>query len=578
MAESVAERGREEEDFSELRSLIIGPEQRELLALQAHVLDPSVQTRDVSRVLPDAIAIRARDPQLMRALAPSIEHAVTESVRRDPRPLADALFPVIGPAIRKAIAHTLATMVESLNRTVEHSFSWRALQWRWTAFRTGKPFAEIVLLNTLEYRVQQVFLIHAETGLLLQHVSSNPRVAEDADQISAMLTAIRDFVRDSFHTPGGDTLDALRVGDLSVWIEQGPQALVAGVVRGNAPRTLQTMFQDAVERIHRQFGQELEAYRGDAAPFEAARPILESCLVTEFRAKGASRSYRRIAIAALLIVLAIGTWAFFAWRERQRWNDYVERLRAEPGIVVVSTGQRDGRFFVGGLRDALANDPGSFLPASGLAPSSIESRWEPYQSLHPAFVLARARDLLRPPAGVTLDFADGVLTASGPASARWIVDTERLAPAVAGVRRFQYAGPSAETRLKERIEAASIRFPRGQARLAPGQEGTLRAIADLLTELNEAVRIRGQRARVEIVGHTDSDGTDVSNGPLSQARADALLSLLRTPLLDAVDLLTSGAGSASPLARGTSEQDKQQNRRASFRVILSGTPDSGSAR
>ena len=153
MAESVAERGREEEDFSELRSLIIGPEQRELLALQAHVLDPSVQTRDVSRVLPDAIAIRARDPQLMRALAPSVEHAVTESVRRDPRPLADALFPVIGPAIRKAIAHTLATMVESLNRTVEHSFSWRALQWRWTAFRTGKPFAEIVLLNTLEYRV-----------------------------------------------------------------------------------------------------------------------------------------------------------------------------------------------------------------------------------------------------------------------------------------------------------------------------------------------------------------------------------------------------------------------------------------
>ena len=578
MAESVAERGHEEEDFSELRSLIIGPEQRELHALQAHVLDPSVQTRDVSRVLPDAIAMRARDPQLMRALAPSVEHAVTESVRRDPRPLADALFPVIGPAIRKAIAHTLATMVESLNRAVEHSLSWRALQWRWTAFRTGKPFAEIVLLNTLEYRVQQVFLIHAETGLLLQQVSSNPKAAEDADQISAMLTAIRDFVRDSFHTAGGDTLDALRVGELSVWIEQGPQALVAGVVRGNAPRTLQTTFQDAVERIHRQFGQELESYRGDAAPFEAARPILESCLVAEFRAKEQSPSYRRIAVAALLIVLAIGTWAFFAWRERQRWNGYVERLGAEPGIVVVSTGQRDGRYFVAGLRDALANDPGSFLPASGLAPSSIESRWEPYQSLHPPFVLARARDLLRPPAGVTLEFADGLLTASGPASPRWILDSERLAPAVAGVRRFHYAGTSAEARLKERIEAATVRFPRGQSRLAPGQEGTLRAVADLLVELNEAVRVRGQRARVEIVGHTDSDGTDVSNGPLSQARAEALLSMLRTPLLDSLDLATTGVGSASPLARGTSEQDKQQNRRASFRVILSGPPESGSAR
>jgi OOP family OmpA-OmpF porin len=578
MADSIAERGHEEEEFSELRSLIIGPEQRELLALQAHVLDPSVQTRDISRVLPDALTIRSRDPQLLRALAPSVEHAVTESVRRDPRPLADALFPVIGPAIRKAIAHTLATMMESLNRTVEHSLSWRALQWRWTAFRTGKPFAEIVLLNTLEYRVQQVFLIHAETGLLLQQVASNPKAAEDADQISAMLTAIRDFVRDSFRTAGGDTLDALRVGDLSVWIEQGPQALVAGVVRGNAPRTLQTMFQEAVERIHRQFGQELEAYKGDAAPFEAARPILESCLVTEFRASETSPSYQRIAAAALLIALALGAWAFVAWRDRQRWNGYVERLRGEPGIVVVSTGQRDGKYFVAGLRDALATEPAALLPASGLAPSAIEGRWEPYQSLHPPFVLARARDLLRPPAAVTLEFADGVLTASGPASARWILDSERLAPAVAGVRRFRYAGASAETRLKERIEAAALRFPRGQARLAPGQEGALRSVSDLLTELNEAVRVRGQRARVEIVGHTDSDGTEVANGPLSQARADALLAVLRSPLLDAVDLATTGAGSTSPLARGTGEQDKQQNRRVSFRVILPAAPESGSAR
>ena len=70
---SGAEPGKEPSDsFAELRSLIVGPEQRELLAMQAHLFDPSVQARDVSRVLPDAIALRASDPQLTRALAPSI--------------------------------------------------------------------------------------------------------------------------------------------------------------------------------------------------------------------------------------------------------------------------------------------------------------------------------------------------------------------------------------------------------------------------------------------------------------------------------------------------------------------------
>ena len=163
----------------------------------------------------------------------------------------------MGPAIRKAIAHTLASMMETLNRTVEHSVSWRAVQWRWTALRTGRPFAEVVLLNTLQYRVDQVFLIHRETGLLLQHVSSDIRAGQDADQISAMLTAITDFVRDSFATEAGDTLDALRVGDLAVSVEEGPHAILACVVRGSVPYSVRSVFQNALESVHMQLGAEL---------------------------------------------------------------------------------------------------------------------------------------------------------------------------------------------------------------------------------------------------------------------------------------------------------------------------------
>ncbi len=157
-------------DFAELRSLIIGPEQRQLRTLQARLDDQGAHTRAVSRVLPQAILLRKDDPQMTRALAPTVEEAITSSVRRNPRPLADALFPIFGPAIRKAIAASLSGMLESLNRTLEHSLSWRAIQWRITALRTGKSFAEVVLLNTLVYRVEQVFLIERSSGLLLQHV------------------------------------------------------------------------------------------------------------------------------------------------------------------------------------------------------------------------------------------------------------------------------------------------------------------------------------------------------------------------------------------------------------------------
>ena len=180
-------------ELAELRTLIIGPEQRQLRALQARLDDPGRQARDVSEVLPEAVLLRKHDPHLTRALAPTIEEAITASVRNNPHPLADALFPVIGPAVRKAIAASLSAMLESLNRTVEHSVSWRAIRWRITALTTGKSFAEVVLLNTLVYRVEQILLIDRRSGLLVQHVTSDPRAAEDADMISGMLTAIRDF-------------------------------------------------------------------------------------------------------------------------------------------------------------------------------------------------------------------------------------------------------------------------------------------------------------------------------------------------------------------------------------------------
>jgi OOP family OmpA-OmpF porin len=268
--------------FAELRTLIVGPEQRQLRALQARLNDPGRQAQDVSDVLPEAVLLRRRDPHLTRALAPTIEEAITASVRKNPQPLADALFPVIGPAIRKAFAASLSSMLESLNRTVEYSLSWRAIRWRITALLTGRPFAEVVLLNTLVYRVEQVLLIDRRTGLLLQHVASDPRAIQDPDMVSGMLTAIRDFSRDSFRVADEDALDTLRVGELSIWIEQGPYAILAAVIRGTPPRELRVALQEAIERLHAFHGDALQSFDGDTAPFDSVRPTLEDCLQSQY--------------------------------------------------------------------------------------------------------------------------------------------------------------------------------------------------------------------------------------------------------------------------------------------------------
>ena len=95
--------------FPEPRSLLPGAERR--VEVKPAPVDRQTRTLEVSEVLPDAIANSAGDPHLARALAPAIEQALTASARRDPRPLVDALMPVIGRALRKSIAQTLAPLI-----------------------------------------------------------------------------------------------------------------------------------------------------------------------------------------------------------------------------------------------------------------------------------------------------------------------------------------------------------------------------------------------------------------------------------------------------------------------------------
>src|SRR6202020_2930098 len=164
--------------YEELRHLIVAPETEGLAAVEERLNNLEKRTEDVSEVVAEAIHMRRAtgDQALADALAPTIQETLRESVRRDPHVLADALFPVMGPAIRKSITETLRSMLESFNEALEHSLSWQGLKWRIEAFRSGRPFSEVAMMHSLLFRVEQVFLIHRETGLVLSHVVA-PQVA-----------------------------------------------------------------------------------------------------------------------------------------------------------------------------------------------------------------------------------------------------------------------------------------------------------------------------------------------------------------------------------------------------------------
>ncbi|MBL9136128.1 MAG: OmpA family protein [Verrucomicrobiales bacterium] len=562
---------RQAEAMDELRRLLLGRQQERWSDLARRVEDPSLRAEDVSRVLPQAVArCSKQDGRLSQALAPAVESALRTSIRRDPRVLANAIFPIIGPAIRQAVSDSLRRLVETLNRAMELGLSWRGLAWRWEAWRTGRPLGEVVLAHSLIFRVEQVFLIHRPTGLLLVDVAAPGLVAENQDVISAMLTAVRDFVKDAFRTTPGDELSTARVGDLDLWVESGPHAILAAAIRGQAPVEYREKLRRTLEAIHRDEASTLAGFSGDSAPLAFLQSNLEECLEVRHRtgAEGGGRSWKLLAVSSVAILVLVA-WLGNTWWQHRREEAFLDRLRTEPGILVTEARRSGGRLWVSGLRDPMAADPASLAWSARLSPDEdVVFRWEPYLALTPDLTLRRARARLNPPSGVNLDLQGGALILEGVGSPEWNREAARLGASVPGVDRVDVSGLSHDgaaqvQRLVETLQRQTLYFDTAQTVLA-GQVPTVNAVVEAARALESLVGRLGKKASLVVVGHADRSGREELNTRLSQQRAEAVRSRLVAAGLSPEFVQGVGVGSSAP-SRPQSPTDAA-NRRVTFEV------------
>lgn len=578
----------EQERIAELRQLLLGSDRAQAARLRAHL--ERINPQELGRVLPTAIRSRgAEDQPLADALMPTVAAALKVAVKRDPQSVADAIFPVMGPAIRQAVWHQFSQLVQQLDRTLQSSLSWKGLKWRLEAWRTSKSYAEIVLYHTLLYRVDYVYLIHRETSLLLQHAACGEVSESDAEIESGMLTAfktgIQDLGHDIYKNAAEVPKSVFRLGELEFWFAQGPHLVLACVLRGAPPEEFYTdVMAPTIEAIHRDYAGEVDNFEGDPAPFDSTRPMLEACLRESQRESDSAQGFRvspYLLAPVALILIAFALWAFFTIRDNRRWREYLTRLEAEPGIVITETGRRDGRYFVSGLRDPLAEAPETILSrTSPLSPDEVIGRWQPYQALDPPLVSRRIESMLRPPASVKLALADGVLTASGAAPQDWIEGARRIGPLVPGVASFREEGLIDEEilRIKAKMEAEVPRFIVGTARFAPGQDQQRRQLLDDAKWLFDISARNSVIVRMEVVGHTDDTGTVELNDRLSRERAEMVRSLFVASGLDASRLTSIGVGSRQPVRadqQPNASQGAEMNRSVTFHVAVDAGSQSG---
>ncbi len=296
---SKSSRNNNHEEWSELKQLLLQEETARLEFLEKKYLRPEDLTTSVGEVLSEVVDQTPNKQRLSKKLYPVVEDSLYRSVQKDPGSLADAIYPVMAPAIRKSINEALQKVTESVNSSLNSGLSVKNLGWRLQAMFSGLSYGEIVLKNSLLFQVQELYLIHNETGLLISHISQKTGDNPDGDMISGMLTAIRDFVSDSFQVDKGESLETIQVGDLMVMIEQGPHASLACVLKGDPTTEFRGILNTTVEKIHQEFGPELNSFEGDTAGLEDTEEILRPALVTKLESDEGGNSKMLITIAAI---------------------------------------------------------------------------------------------------------------------------------------------------------------------------------------------------------------------------------------------------------------------------------------
>jgi outer membrane protein OmpA-like peptidoglycan-associated protein len=89
------------------------------------------------------------------------------------------------------------------------------------------------------------------------------------------------------------------------------------------------------------------------------------------------------------------------------------------------------------------------------------------------------------------------------------------------------------------------------------------------TELDKVVSFMKDNPdiKVEISGHTDNVGTQLSNQKLSEARAKSVVTYLVAHGIPQEKLVYKGYGFAQPIAPNTTAAGKKLNRRVEFKIL-----------
>jgi outer membrane protein OmpA-like peptidoglycan-associated protein len=291
---------------------------------QRSAADKAKMGAAIGQILPTAIAheIQHSPATIAKAIAPELALAIQEQIELDPTALSaalgsqmgdaiknqvvlerdamvDALYPVIGNTISKYMME----VVKSINEKVESTLSPSGLRRKILAKLQGVSEAELILQESLEYKIQAVLLIHKASGLVIRELQPAPDFKIEADMLAGMLTAISSFVNDCMGEPNSNSeLHEIDYNASKILLEIAGYCYLAVIVKGVPSKRFIDKIRETLGQIVLKSGKAIASYNGDA---DTIPKTVDLCLDSLIQLESPANQKQKFPTAMVAILGAI---------------------------------------------------------------------------------------------------------------------------------------------------------------------------------------------------------------------------------------------------------------------------------
>jgi len=202
--------------------------------------------------------------RLRDSLHETITKNFEEEMKKNQDKMVDIMYPMLGSMVSKYVASAIKEMNEAINKKIEERIPYEYYKEKLLSKITGNSEAELLLAKENNVRIQAVFIIEKESGILICEEHLENKNIKDPYMVASMASAIKDFMNEWIETnQNHKSIEIVSYGDAVLYIENAGTVYMIAFLNSMPNEKLKRKIRKIFASILALYANSLQHFSGD---------------------------------------------------------------------------------------------------------------------------------------------------------------------------------------------------------------------------------------------------------------------------------------------------------------------------